>query len=97
MATPKGMRAQQFSVNDTDNVHVYSDDTHIWLQLRREVPTEDDIGRSSFKVAFCIQPGTAQKLGLELLNIANRNAEKQKAKAKAGIASKAQKTKGGAP
>jgi hypothetical protein len=34
MATPKGMRAQQFPVNDTDAVHVYSDDTHIWVQLR---------------------------------------------------------------
>jgi hypothetical protein len=89
------MRAQQFSVNASDAVHVYSDDTHIWLQLRRDVPTETDIGRSSFKVALCLQPGTAQKLGLELMNIASRNAEKLKAKAKAGSAKPA-KTKTGA-
>ena len=84
MATPKGVRAQQFSVNATDNVHVYSDDTHIWLQLRRDVPTDQDIGRSSFKVALCLTPGTAHKLGLELINIADKNKEKQKAKALAG-------------
>lgn len=84
MATPKGFRAQQFPVNGTDDVHVYSDETHIWLQLRRDVPTEQDIGRSSFKVAFCLTPGTAHKLGLELITVADRNKEKQKAKAVAG-------------
>ncbi len=91
MATPKGMRAQQFSINPSDAIHVYSDDGHIWLQIRRNVPTEQDIGRSSFKVALCLQPGTAHKLGLELMNIAERNKEKLKAKAVAG--SKASKAK----
>lgn len=81
MATPKGMRAVQLPVNATDVIHVYSDDSHIWLQLRRDVPTDQDIGRSSFKVALCMQPGTAHKLGLELMNIAERNKEKSKAKA----------------
>ena len=80
MATPKGKRAVQFAVNATDAVHVYSDDEHIWLQLRREVPTEQDIGRPSFKVALCLQPGTAHKLALELMNLAERNKEKQKSK-----------------
>jgi hypothetical protein len=78
MATPKGTRAIQFPVNATDAVHVYSDDQHIWIQLRRDVPTETDIGRASFKVALCLTPGTAHKLGLELLNIAEKNKEKQK-------------------
>jgi hypothetical protein len=82
MATPKGMRSQQFPVNATDSVHVYSDDTHIWVQLRRDVPTELDIGRTSFKFAICLQPGTAHKLGLELINVADRNREKSKVKAK---------------
>lgn len=81
MATPKGMRAVQLAVNGSDFIHVYSDDNHIWLQLRRDVPTEQDIGRSSFKVAICMQPGTAHKLGLELMNIAERNKEKSKAAA----------------
>ena len=80
MATPKGKRAVPFAVNATDAVHVYSDDEHIWLQLRREVPTEQDIGRPSFKVALCLQPGTAHKLALELMNLAERNKEKQKSK-----------------
>jgi len=77
------MRAVQFAVNASDFIHVYSDDNHIWIQLRRDVPTEQDIGRSSFKVALCIQPGTAQKLGLELMNIAERNKERLKSKASA--------------
>ena len=93
MATPKGMRAQQFPVNASDVIHVYSDDSHIWLQIRRDVPTEQDIGRSSFKVALCLQPGTAHKLGLELMNVAERNKEKLKAKATASA--KAPKTKPG--
>ena len=70
-------------MNATDAVHVYSDDTHIWVQLRRDVPTELDIGRTSFKFAICLQPGTAHKLGLELINVADRNREKSKMKAKA--------------
>lgn len=84
MATPKGIRAVQLPVNGSDAIHVYSDDNHIWLQLRRDVPTDQDIGKSSFKVAICMQPGTAQKLGLELMNIAERNKEKLKVKAAAG-------------
>ena len=92
MATPKGMRAVQLGVNGSDAIHVYSDDNHIWLQLRRDVPTEQDIGRSSFKVAICMQPGTAHKLGLELMNIAERNKEKSKAKAAAGQKTSKSKT-----
>jgi hypothetical protein len=95
LATPKGYRALQFPVDETDDVHVYSDDTHIWLQLRRDVPTEKDIGRSSIKVAFCLTPGSAHKLGLELITIADRNKEKQKAKALAGA--RAPKSKAESP
>jgi hypothetical protein len=64
VATPKGMRAQRFPVNAPDIIHVYSDDSHKWLQIRGDVPTEQDIGRSSFKVALCLQPGNAHKQGL---------------------------------
>lgn len=70
----------KFPVNGTDAVHVYSDDQHIWIQLRRSVPTEHDIGKPSFKFALCLTPGTAQKLAMELLNIAIANKEKQKAR-----------------
>lgn len=88
MATPKGMRAKQFLASDTDAGHVYSDDTYIWVQLRRDVPTDVDIGRTSFKFAICLQPGTAPKLGLELINVADRNREKSKVKAKAAVQKK---------
>jgi len=87
------MRAAQFPVNGLDVIHVYSDENHIWIQLRRDVPTEQDIGRSSFKVALCMQPGTAQKLGLELMNIAEKNKERMKAKASSAAAPKAPKAK----
>ena len=80
MATPKGMRAVQLPVNETDAVHVYSDDQHIWIQLRRAVPTEHDIGSPSFKTALCLAPSTAHKLGSELLKLAERNKSKQKTK-----------------
>jgi hypothetical protein len=80
MATPKGMRGVRLPVNGTDAVHVYSDDRRIWLQLRRKVPTESGIGKPSFKAALCLTPGTARKLGLELLKIAERNNGNIKAK-----------------
>jgi len=83
------MRAVPFPVNGSDSIHIYSDATHIWIQLRRDVPTEQDIGRSSFKVALCMQPGTAQKLGLELMNLA----AKRQAKAKVPAAKQQASTK----
>ena len=93
MANPKGMRVLPLAVNGSDAIHVYSDATHIWLQLRRDVPTEENIGRSSFKVAVCMTSGTAHKLGLELLNVAEKNKEKMKAKVPAPAAPKQQKAK----
>jgi hypothetical protein len=93
VATPKGMRAAQFPVNGSDVIHVYSDESHIWIQLRRDVPTEHDIGRSSFKVALCMQPGTAHKLGLELMNVAEKSKERMKTKASSAVAPKPPKAK----
>ena len=93
MATPKGMRAVRLPVNGTDSVHVYSDDQHIWLQLRRKVPTERDIGRPSFKAALCLTPGTARKLGSELLKIAQRNEGKLKAKTSPAVKQQPARTK----
>jgi hypothetical protein len=92
MATPKGMRKLELPVNGTDAIHVYSDDGHIWLQIRRSVPTETDIGRSSFKVALCLQPGTAEKLAMELYKVAVRNKEKQRLRVMTAAASKPKKT-----
>jgi hypothetical protein len=96
MATPKGMRAVRLPVNGTDAVHVYSDDRRIWLQLRRKVPTECDIGKPSFKAALCLTPGTARKLASELLKIAQLNEGKQKAKASPAAKQLSAKAKQGA-
>ena len=81
MATPKGMSSSQFQINATDSIHIYSNDHHIWIQLRRAVPTEVDLGKPSFKTALCLTPGTAQKLGQQLLHIGITNEERCRAKA----------------
>jgi hypothetical protein len=70
MATPKGIRAKPIPINATDAVHIYSDSTKIWLQLRREHPTEDDIGIASFKTALRITPTQAIAIAGELLSVA---------------------------
>jgi hypothetical protein len=46
------MRCVTFHLESGDNVFVSSDATRILLQLRREVPTQQDILSPSFKVAF---------------------------------------------
>lgn len=70
MATPKGIRAKPIPISSTDAVHIYSDSAKIWLQLRREHPTEDDIGITSFKTALRITPTQAIAIAGELLSIA---------------------------
>ena len=69
MATPKGMRSKVFPLNDTDAVHVYSDPSVIWLQLRREHPTETGIGVTSFKTSLKLTPMQAIGIAGELLAI----------------------------
>lgn len=66
------MRAITFSVNNTDAVHVYSDPQRIWLQLRRDVPTQQDIGKPSFKAALSLTPAQAIAIAGELLTAATR-------------------------
>lgn len=75
MATPKALRAARFEVNATNAVQVYSDDDHIWFQLRPDVSTEQNIGRPTLKVDVCLHPGTAHKLGLELMNIVDKQSQ----------------------
>lgn len=52
MATPKGMRTRVFKINATEQVHVYSNDQTLILQIRREVSTEEDILATSIKRRF---------------------------------------------
>ena len=84
MATPKGMSCRTFQLHQNDAVHLYSDDTRIILQLRREVPTEKDVSKPSFKTALNLPPATAKELAVALLEIAAKNKAKQDAKAAAG-------------
>ncbi len=85
------MRSTTFAVNSTDAVHVYSDDHHIWLQLRRNVATEQDIGKPSFKVAMNLNVGIAEKLGNELLRLAISQKERQKLNARSAKENKGKK------
>jgi len=77
MPAPKGMRAVPFTTNGTDAVHIYSDAQHIWLQLRRDVPTEQAIARPSFKVALSLTPEQAIAIATELLTVATRKSSIQ--------------------
>ena len=72
MPTPKGMRAAQFATSAGDAVHIYSNAQCIWLQLRRNVPTEHDIAQTSFKAALRLTPDQAIAIAGELLTAATR-------------------------
>lgn len=67
MATPKGTRARSIVLNELDAVHIYSEPSKIWLQLRRNCPTELDIGTPSFKTAFQLSTAQALEIAGELL------------------------------
>jgi hypothetical protein len=71
MSTPKGMCTHTVSLVGGDQVQVYSNPEHIYLQLRRLVPTEQDILFPSFKVAVELSPIEALRLASELLQLAS--------------------------
>ncbi len=73
MTTPKGVRAIAFQLRDDAAVHVYSDVTRIWLQLRRDVPTESSIAEASFKVALELTSEQAIAIAGELLTAGTRH------------------------
>lgn len=72
MGHPKGMRAWARPLDAGAHVHIYSDDKQIILQLRRAVPTEDDMLAPSFKVAVTLTPTDALALAAELLGAASK-------------------------
>lgn len=69
MATPPGMRQMPLHLETGDKVYVYSDMMRILLQLRREVPTQQDILAASFKAAVALTEGEALALASELLSV----------------------------
>ncbi len=70
MATPKGMRCINFKLGAGEGIWVYSNGDGIHLQIRKDVPTEEDVASPSFKLAVKLQPADALKLAGELLTVA---------------------------
>ena len=56
---------------------IYSNAEHIFLQLRHEVPTEQDILMPSVKAAVSLTTEEALALVTELLGIVNGRVKKQ--------------------
>ncbi|HEU5377747.1 MAG TPA: hypothetical protein VFV38_20175 [Ktedonobacteraceae bacterium] len=69
MATPTGKRQKHFPLATGDDVIVYSTVNEIFLQLRREVPTQQDILAPSFKTAVSLTENEALALAHELISI----------------------------
>ena len=77
MTTPKGTRARQIQLGTGDAIHVYSNGCGIVLQLRRAVPTEQDLTAASFKVGVKVSPMEAISLAGELLTVAAQQLSKK--------------------
>ena len=92
MPAPKGIRAVPVAVGPTAAVHIYSDAAHIWLQLRRDVPTEESITKPSFKAALSLTAEQAIAVATELLMAAKGKIASTNGAAKAPPASKARPT-----
>ena len=72
MSTPKDMRGWNRTLPSGDQIHVYSDARRILLQLRRAVPTTDDVLAPSFKVAVELGAHDTLALAIELLTAVTR-------------------------
>jgi len=77
MATPKGMRTRVIKLSATEQIHVYSNDQMLIFQIRREVPTEEDILATSIKAGVCLSPSQALLLAAELLEAASQQLNSQ--------------------
>lgn len=77
MSTPEGMRAWVRGLTTGGQVHVYSSAERIILQLRRAVPTTEDVLAPSFKVALELGPREALALASELVAAAMRGLERE--------------------
>lgn len=71
MSTPKGMRCTPRDLTCGDKLHVYSDPHQIVLQLRHQVPTEENILGNSFKVATRLTPLEAVAIATDLFTLAS--------------------------
>src|SRR5690242_17374565 len=70
MSTPKGMKCLPRTLVSGERVLLYTDASRIVLQLRRQVPTEEDLLAPSFKVAIELTALEAAQLAGDLLGAA---------------------------
>lgn len=70
MSTPKGMRCLVVPLASGEAIHVYSDNDRIVLQIRRGVPTEENLTAVSLKVGVTLEPADALKVAAELAAVA---------------------------
>lgn len=71
MSTPKGMKClSRAPLASGERILLYSDASRIVLQVRRQVPTEEDLLKPSFKVAVSLTAMEAVQLAGDLLNVA---------------------------
>ncbi len=70
MSTPKGMKCLPRTLASGERVLLYSDANRIVLQVRRQVPTEEDLLTPSFKVAVSLSAIEAAQLAEDLLGAA---------------------------
>lgn len=71
------MRTRVFKINENEQVHVYSNPQMLILQIRREVPTEEDVLATSLKAAVCLSPSQALSLAAESLEAASQQINRQ--------------------
>jgi hypothetical protein len=71
MSNPKGIRNRSFTLTQGGQIMVYSSQNQIFLQLRHEILTQNDILQPSFKVALSLTQAEALSLAAELLQVAH--------------------------
>jgi hypothetical protein len=64
------MKCLSRALTSGERVLLYSDESRIVLQIRRQVPTEENLLEPSFKVAVSLTVMEAAQLAGDLLNIA---------------------------
>ena len=70
MGTPKGLKCVPRTLATGDKILIYSDASQLILQLRHQVPTEEQILEPAFKVAFSLTPAEAIAVASDLINAA---------------------------
>jgi aspartokinase len=87
------MRVVPVAISETDAVHIYSDPEHIWLQLRRHVPTAKTITTTSFKTTLTLTPQQAVAIANELITVAKEQSSQPNGAGKQPSAAKPQPPK----